>query len=322
MVAVILSAILHLCLFCWFAWLHIGKLVIPAERARTFRSFEIHQVEIPPQALNSDQEQTPGKTTAVTPTEVMKALPEPGKLADPLLLANAPRPLLPDLPTGSISTIAPKMAAPSINFNPYAANDQAKITAEVSKFAVEPNLNSVLATDADLPNKDLANINVGQPTPGMDGKGTSGAGTAVPTLEQIQSQFRMSSPTIDPNLPIPVIVRLPSDILFDFDSYALRTGADGTLQLAVDYIKKFKHADVEVDGHTDTIGDEDYNLTLSTSRAQVVMNWLQQNINDPAYTWHAKGWGKSHPIVNPQGTKEQQEKNRRVEIVIRAVKPS
>ena len=115
-------------------------------------------------------------------------------------------------------------------------------------------------------------------------------------------------------------MRLPSDILFDFDSSQLRPGADSTLDQAVDYIKKFRRADIEVDGHTDTIGDADYNLKLSTSRADAVMAWLQQRIPDSVYTWHSKGWGKTKPIVNPQGSIEEQERNRRVEIVIRAVK--
>lgn len=319
LIAVLISFLFHLVLLVWLSWIHIGKLVIPAERQRTFRSFEIHQAEIPPMALNPENERAPDKVAANNPPEPPKQLPEPKKITDPSLLANPPRPLLPDLSQGSASSIAPKIIAPPVNLGPYAPNDQAKITAEVSKFAVEPDFSSISVTDASLPANTAPLINMGADTPGVNGRGNTGVST-VPSLDQIEAQFRLTSATIDPNLPAPVIVRLPSDILFDFDSSQLRPGADSSLQLSVDYIKKFSRADIEVDGHTDTIGDDDYNLKLSAARALVVMNWLQLRITDPVYTWHANGFGKTRPLVNPHGSKEEQEKNRRVEIVIRAVK--
>ena len=320
MAAIIASAMMHGVLLVCFMVFHVGHLVIPGERHRVARAFEVHEVEIPAQALKDEVAPVPEKVSTVIPPTPPKNMPEPGKVTDPSLLAEAPRPMLPDLPSGGVSDIAPKLASPPVNVSEYAAVDQAKITAEISKFNVQPDYNNAPAPTAMVPAADSTSLETGQPVSGSSGKQESGAGSTVPTLDQIQAQFKFTAPSIDPSLPAPVIVRLPSDILFDFDSAKLRPNAGATLDLALAYIKRFNRADVEVEGHTDTLGNDDYNMKLSTQRAESVMGFLQEKLTDPAYTWHSRGWGKSRPIINPQGSIEQQERNRRVEIVIRAVK--
>jgi OmpA-OmpF porin, OOP family len=71
---------------------------------------------------------------------------------------------------------------------------------------------------------------------------------------------------------------------------------------------------VTVEGHTDTLGVEGYNQTLSEGRALAVATWLKANSTvDPAQI-KSRGFGESRPIVNPGGSIAEQARNRRVEI--------
>ncbi len=79
---------------------------------------------------------------------------------------------------------------------------------------------------------------------------------------------------------------------------------------------------IEVSGHTDDTGAEDYNEKLSKSRAQSVYQYLVAQDIDPAILT-AKGYGEDRPvkIITPEMSKDQKEKfrakNRRVEFFIR-----
>ena len=71
---------------------------------------------------------------------------------------------------------------------------------------------------------------------------------------------------------------------------------------------------VEVAGHTDSIGTEEYNEGLSQRRAQSVLDYLvEQGINASRMT--AKGYGESQPIAS-NDTSEGRAKNRRTELVV------
>lgn len=318
--AVLLSFCLHTGLLFWFMGVRVGEMVIPAQRDKVVRPFEMRRVEIPAQMLQPGLEKMINTAAVARPIDPPKRLPEPGKLTDATLLANPPSPVLPDLPTGQVPDLTPKIIAAPTNLSPYTVSDQAKLSAEISKFSVGPDLGKIAIEGAALPNAISPSISVGGPPPGSGGKGSTGGGSAVPSLEEIQAQFRLTAPTIDPTLPEPVIVRLPSDILFEFNASALNSAADPMLQLAVEYMQKFGRAEIEVEGHTDTIGEEAYNQKLSLARAESVRSWLQARMTTGDFKFSAKGWGESRPIVNPEGNVEEQQKNRRVEIMIRALK--
>ncbi len=91
------------------------------------------------------------------------------------------------------------------------------------------------------------------------------------------------------NLPEPVLLRLPADVLFDFDSAQLKPEASGLLGQAVGLITKYPQADVHIDGYTDSYGKADYNQTLSQQRAEAVQAWLQQHISQSAYNSQVAG---------------------------------
>jgi outer membrane protein OmpA-like peptidoglycan-associated protein len=71
---------------------------------------------------------------------------------------------------------------------------------------------------------------------------------------------------------------------------------------------------LQVEGHTDSIGSDDYNQQLSEARAEAVRQYLiQQGIAAPQIT--ARGMGKTEPIAT-NDTPEGRQQNRRVELVL------
>ncbi|MFQ5528214.1 MAG: OmpA family protein [Thermoanaerobaculia bacterium] len=118
-------------------------------------------------------------------------------------------------------------------------------------------------------------------------------------------------------------VDLAGDILFDFDSAAIRPSAAATLSKAAHVIRRRATGRVEVVGHTDSIGTQQYNLKLSQERAISVVRWLNQAEGIPLQLLTARGVGSSQPIDHntmPDGSDNPpgRARNRRVELRIAA----
>jgi outer membrane protein OmpA-like peptidoglycan-associated protein len=82
----------------------------------------------------------------------------------------------------------------------------------------------------------------------------------------------------------------------------------------VTFLNKNPALQVEVAGHTDSKGPDDYNLFLSQARAQAVLNYLAEKGIDKNQLI-AKGYGETKP-VDTNKTLAGQEKNRRVELIV------
>jgi OOP family OmpA-OmpF porin len=106
--------------------------------------------------------------------------------------------------------------------------------------------------------------------------------------------------------PIPVKVTLSADSLFAFDDS--KVSASGKQQLD-DFASNLKTLDYEfvtVTGHTDRIGEHEYNMKLSTRRAQAVGRYLVQVSGIPEAKVLARGQGGANQVTKPQdcmGTK-------------------
>lgn len=112
-------------------------------------------------------------------------------------------------------------------------------------------------------------------------------------------------------------VRLTSDILFDFNSAALRSESRATLrELATTFGRYSDINYIEVDGHTDSVGSDDFNLDLSKRRANSVRDYLVDQGVASRYIV-ARGFGESQPKSTNE-TAEGRQLNRRVEISIKA----
>lgn len=117
-------------------------------------------------------------------------------------------------------------------------------------------------------------------------------------------------------------LELAADVLFDFNKYTIRPAAVPTLEKVVQVIKTYPGSQIRIEGHTDSVGSDAYNLKLSEQRANAVKGWVQKQGGIEAQRISTKGWGESKPAVSntkPDGTDDPQarQKNRRVEIVIK-----
>lgn len=112
-------------------------------------------------------------------------------------------------------------------------------------------------------------------------------------------------------------VRLTSDILFDFDSAALRPASRTTLRELAQTFARYSDINfLSVEGHTDSTGAYQYNMDLSQRRANSVRSFLVgQGV--PRARIVARGFGESQPKES-NATPEGRQLNRRVEIHIRA----
>ena len=108
-------------------------------------------------------------------------------------------------------------------------------------------------------------------------------------------------------------------VLFDFNKSTLQPASDGVLQQVSALLSGDKNLQLEVQGHTDNVGNDVYNQTLSEARAKTVLTWLTQH-GVAAERLTAKGYGKSMPVAD-NGDDEGRAKNRRVEIADRRCTP-
>ena len=100
---------------------------------------------------------------------------------------------------------------------------------------------------------------------------------------------------------------------FDFDKAKIRPGDAAVLDEAAATLKQNPNVTVNVNGYTDAIGTEEYNLKLSERRANAVVNYLEQQ-GIPASQLIPHGYGKTN-FVASNDTAEGRAQNRRVELV-------
>lgn len=112
---------------------------------------------------------------------------------------------------------------------------------------------------------------------------------------------------------------LDDRVLFDFDKYHLRPDAVHTLDALGKALAAVKVQSLEVHGHTDSKGSDDYNQTLSEKRAQSVREDLQQRTGIAHISAH--GHGESRPVapneVDGKDSPANRQLNRRVEIFVK-----
>lgn len=105
-----------------------------------------------------------------------------------------------------------------------------------------------------------------------------------------------------------------NNIYFDFDMSVLLSKSFVELNKLVQTMQQNPGMELEIQGHTDNDGPEDYNLDLSLSRAKAVMDYLiSKGIAEQRLTYN--GFGSERPIAD-NATEEGREKNRRVEFVM------
>ncbi|WP_026898425.1 OmpA family protein [Daejeonella oryzae] len=105
-----------------------------------------------------------------------------------------------------------------------------------------------------------------------------------------------------------------NNIFFETNKFYLLPESKVELQDLINFLNDNPKISVEIAGHTDNLGDEKMNLTLSESRAKTVYNYLINNkISATRLTY--KGYGKSKPVAD-NSTEEGRKNNRRTEFKI------
>jgi len=114
-------------------------------------------------------------------------------------------------------------------------------------------------------------------------------------------------------IEIGTTVRL-NNIFFDFDETTLRPESVTELNQVGDFLKSNPTVKIEIAGHTDNKGSDQYNVALSDGRAGAVRSYLMENWIAPERVT-SKGYGESQPVATNE-TDEGRQHNRRVEFTI------
>jgi outer membrane protein OmpA-like peptidoglycan-associated protein len=109
-------------------------------------------------------------------------------------------------------------------------------------------------------------------------------------------------------------VTFDSGILFDFDSFSLRTAAQENLANLAASLLRYPDSEVLIVGHTDSSGADSYNQSLSENRAGAARDYLVREGVTPGRI-RALGMGESEPVASNE-TEVGKQENRRVEVAI------
>ncbi len=108
-------------------------------------------------------------------------------------------------------------------------------------------------------------------------------------------------------------IRITQTVYFEFNRAVIQSRSFGLLNTVAQVLRDFPNITVEVQGHTDSRGNDDYNMRLSDERANAVRMYLeQQGINPNRMS--ARGYGEMQPIESNR-TSAGRAANRRVEFI-------
>ncbi len=130
---------------------------------------------------------------------------------------------------------------------------------------------------------------------------------------------------IEEEIPGAVVERVDDGIVITFDEnsgvyfatnkYSINADSQSTLDKLSSILKEHPDTNVLVVGHTDSVGAEEYNMTLSKNRANAVTNYFIQTKGLSQFRFSTNWFGEVQP-THDNGTPEGRAKNRRVNVVI------
>jgi OmpA-OmpF porin, OOP family len=156
----------------------------------------------------------------------------------------------------------------------------------------------------------------------------TGQCSGVGGTQEVSATVKVVSPPPPPPPPAPaptpppppppapkVLDKMTIHVNFDFDKSKIRKADEAELKKAIEFVKKYPNANVKIEGHTDSIGTEKYNLRLSERRANAVANYLIEKGAVKKSDISTTGYGETRPIADNKTAKGRAE-NRRAEILI------
>ena len=143
----------------------------------------------------------------------------------------------------------------------------------------------------------------------------------IPELENHKNYSLSSGYDFDFNL-----VEIPeneeiviNNIYYDFNKATLRDESKAELNKIADLLKKNPNIVVEISSHTDNRGPNNYNMQLSQTRAESVVNYLNEK-GSKASRLIAKGYGENLPLIKAAYSEAEHQKNRRTSFKILEIK--
>ncbi len=113
-----------------------------------------------------------------------------------------------------------------------------------------------------------------------------------------------------------IVVNFKDKILFGYDRSDLSPSAQQNMDHLTDVLKEYPDTNIEIQGHTDNKGSDNYNLGLSQRRAATVANYLRGNGIDELRI-NPVGYGETTPVAD-NSTDDGRAQNRRVTFLISA----
>jgi len=190
-----------------------------------------------------------------------------------------------------------------------AAKAEAESKAAAAAAEAKRNSDAEAQRQADLAAAKQAKLKAEQDAARADAERSRKA--AADLRAQLLEQFNRVLETRD--TPRGLVVNM-GDVLFATGKYDLRPEAQIVLAKLSGIILSHPGLNLAVEGHTDSVGSDDFNLKLSQQRADIVREYLvTQGLPDSSVT--ATGFGKSNPVAD-NDTPAGRQQNRRVEIVV------
>lgn len=115
-------------------------------------------------------------------------------------------------------------------------------------------------------------------------------------------------------------LKLTIRIEFDFDKADIKPSFHAEIEKAAQFIRQHTGYKIQLSGHTDNFGSDDYNQTLSERRAQAVARYLVEKFNIDKKILFPRGYGEQHPVQTNK-TDEGRQRNRRVEVICCSIIP-
>jgi outer membrane protein OmpA-like peptidoglycan-associated protein len=118
------------------------------------------------------------------------------------------------------------------------------------------------------------------------------------------------------SLSPPEPARMPEfeNVGFNPGSAVIVPESYAALEEAARFLETYPRVRIEIEGHTDSVGEDEVNMRLSQQRAEAVKGWLEaRGIDESRMT--ARGYGETQPVGDNR-TRSGQKANRRIEFVI------
>jgi outer membrane protein OmpA-like peptidoglycan-associated protein len=296
--ALLLSLVLHAGLFVFFKMKRLENFGLGAPETLAPPKFVVNKVTIDPKTLEEPEEI---KTT-------LKDKPKPVKIDVPIEKIE-PSEI-------SLKPSNAEIASPILNDKPAAAAVNKDLLAKAEQLSSGARDKELGSIASDLLKESTKSRNqpvvFTLPNGSKEVGGGVGDREGIPGLRSLDDAIAATGPLASGDR-----LGMRGGALFEYDKADLLQQAIDDLQKLGEIIRRNPKASFIIEGHTDSLGNPEYNMQLSQRRADAVKVWLVANMGIAEERVVTIGFGSSKPIAPITGNINEQAPNRRVEIVIK-----